>query len=114
MLQPVTQSRELTVQAPVDEQAADLGHEVAQELTVGDLLEHHLLAAEGTPERMFVDMMHTTFATQGMAPATTAGIVLDAIKNDQFCILTHPEHNARLAQAHAALLEGAAPLGLAG
>ena len=70
--------------------------------------------AEGTPERMFLDMMKTHFSTEGMAPATTAEIVLDAIKERRFCILTHPEHNARIAQAQEALLTGAAPLPLAG
>jgi NAD(P)-dependent dehydrogenase (short-subunit alcohol dehydrogenase family) len=70
--------------------------------------------AEGTPERAFVDMMHTMFATQGMAPSVTAGLVVDAIKNGTFCILTHPEHNPRLSEAHEALIAGGQPLGLAG
>ncbi len=50
MLESVSQPRELTVQASVDEQTADLGDESAQELAVGDLFEHHLLAAEDAPE----------------------------------------------------------------
>src|SRR5437879_7597369 len=50
VLESVSQPRELTVQASVDEQTADLGHESAQELAVGDLFEHHLLAAEDAPE----------------------------------------------------------------
>src|SRR4029450_6164848 len=39
-------SCELTVQACVDEQASHFGHEAAEELSVGDLFEHDVLAAE--------------------------------------------------------------------
>src|SRR3989442_9025132 len=46
----VPQPRELTVQASVDEQAADLGHESAEQLPVGDFLEHHLLTAHSTTQ----------------------------------------------------------------
>ena len=44
------QPRQLTVQAPVDEQAADLSHEAAEQLPVGDCLEHHVLAAQGATQ----------------------------------------------------------------
>src|SRR5215467_15779450 len=43
-------SRELSVQAAVDEQAAHLGHEAAEQLPVGGFLEHHGLAAEGAAQ----------------------------------------------------------------
>ena len=39
-------SRELTVQACVDEQASHFGHEAAEQLPVGDFLEYDVLAAE--------------------------------------------------------------------
>src|SRR6267142_6952777 len=39
-------SRQLSVQASVDEQASHFGHEPAQHLAVGDFLEHDLLAAQ--------------------------------------------------------------------
>src|SRR3989442_14512982 len=39
-------SRELTVQAPVDEQASHFGDEATEQLPVGDFLEQHGLAAE--------------------------------------------------------------------
>ncbi len=44
------QPRQLTVQAPVDEQAADLRHEAAEQLPIGDCLEHHVLAAQGATQ----------------------------------------------------------------
>src|SRR6266478_5371705 len=44
-------SRELTVQAPVDEQASHFGDEATEQLPVGDFLEQHGLAAERTQGR---------------------------------------------------------------
>src|SRR6266542_607010 len=46
----LVQPRQLTVQAPVDEQAADLSHEAAEQLPVGDCLEHHVLATQGATQ----------------------------------------------------------------
>src|SRR5882672_3798627 len=46
----LVQPRQLTVQAPVDEQAADLRHEAAEQLPVGDCLEHYVLAAQGATQ----------------------------------------------------------------
>jgi len=66
--------------------------------------------AEGTPERAMLDMIKGIFAG-GMAPSETAGFVLDAIRNERFYVLTHPEHNPRLqARAEAIVAGGAPPL----
>src|SRR5215831_1244454 len=43
-------SRELSVQAAVDEQAAHLGHEAAEQLPVGGFFEYHRLAADGAAQ----------------------------------------------------------------
>src|SRR5262249_20628678 len=43
-------SRQLSIKASVDEQAAHLGHEAAQQLPVGGFLQHHGLAAEGAAQ----------------------------------------------------------------
>ncbi|MBI5289291.1 MAG: SDR family NAD(P)-dependent oxidoreductase [Chloroflexi bacterium] len=64
--------------------------------------------AEGTPERMMVDMLKGIFAG-GMAPAETAGFVVDAIRNERFYVLTHPEHNPRLQMRAEAIVGGGAP-----
>jgi len=64
----------------------------------------------GTPERAMLDMIKGIFAG-GMAPSETAAIVLDAIRNERFYVLTHPEHNPRLqARAEAIFAGGPPPL----
>jgi NAD(P)-dependent dehydrogenase (short-subunit alcohol dehydrogenase family) len=64
--------------------------------------------AAGTQERMFLDMMRGIFAG-GMAPSETASIVLDAIKQKRFYVLTHPEHNPRFEARMQAILAGGPP-----
>jgi len=63
---------------------------------------------EGTPERAMLDMIRGIFAG-GMAPAEVAAQVLDAIKNDRFYILTHPEHNEQIRARIDAMLSGGTP-----
>ena len=60
--------------------------------------------AEGTEERMVVDMIKGIFKG-GMAPSETAQIVFDAIVEERFYVLTHPEHNPLIQR------RGEAPLG---
>jgi NAD(P)-dependent dehydrogenase (short-subunit alcohol dehydrogenase family) len=50
------------------------------------------IPSEGTPERAMLDMIRGIFKG-GMDPSETAQIVLDAIREQRFYILTHPEHN---------------------
>ena len=64
--------------------------------------------AEGTQERMMLEMLKGIFAG-GMAPAETARIVFDAIVNERFYVLTHPEHNPLLQKRGQALVDGGPP-----
>ncbi len=64
--------------------------------------------AEGTPEKMFVDMMRDIFRG-GMPPSEVAQQVFDAIVAERFYILTHPEHNPRLQARAEAIVNGDAP-----
>ncbi len=64
--------------------------------------------AAGTPERMMLDTIKTIFAG-GMPPSEVAQQVLDAIINERFYVLTHPEHNDRMQMRAAAILSGEAP-----
>jgi NAD(P)-dependent dehydrogenase (short-subunit alcohol dehydrogenase family) len=64
--------------------------------------------AAGTEERAFMDMMRSFFAS-GMAPSETASIVFDAIVNERFYVLTHPEHNPRFRDRLEAMLSGGPP-----
>jgi hypothetical protein len=64
--------------------------------------------AEGTQDRMMLDMLKGIFKT-GMLPSETAEIVMDAIRNERFYILTHPEHNPLLQTKAAALVAGGPP-----
>ncbi len=45
----------------------------------------------------------------GMAPAEVAGQVFDAIRQERFYVLTHPEHNGMIADRMENLLAGANP-----
>ena len=53
-------------------------------------------------------MLKGIFKT-GMLPSETAEIVMDAIRNEQFYILTHPEHNPLLQKKAEALVAGGPP-----
>src|SRR6185295_248928 len=64
--------------------------------------------AEGTQERMMLDMLRGIFKG-GMAPSETARIVFEAIVEGRFYILTHPEHNAQLAGRASAIVAGGPP-----
>jgi NAD(P)-dependent dehydrogenase (short-subunit alcohol dehydrogenase family) len=64
--------------------------------------------AAGTQERMMLDMIKGIFAG-GMAPSETAAIVLDAIVNERFYVLTHPEHNAQIEARVKAVVSGGTP-----
>ncbi len=64
--------------------------------------------APGTPEHAMLDMIKGIFAG-GMAPSETAAIVLDAICNERFYVLTHPEHNPRLQARAEAIVGGGEP-----
>jgi NAD(P)-dependent dehydrogenase (short-subunit alcohol dehydrogenase family) len=66
------------------------------------------MPAEGTPEHAMLSMIKGIFAG-GMAPSETANIVMDAIVNERFYILTHPEHNPRLRARAEAILNGGPP-----
>jgi NAD(P)-dependent dehydrogenase (short-subunit alcohol dehydrogenase family) len=64
--------------------------------------------AAGTQDRMMLDMIKGIFAG-GMAPSETASIVLDAIVNERFYVLTHPEHNAQIEARVKAVVSGGTP-----
>jgi short-subunit dehydrogenase len=66
------------------------------------------LPAPGTPEAAMFDMIKGIFAG-GMQPSETASIVLDAIKEKRFYILTHPEHNDVIRGRIDAVVGGAPP-----
>jgi NAD(P)-dependent dehydrogenase (short-subunit alcohol dehydrogenase family) len=63
---------------------------------------------EGTPERAMWEMMKSYFAS-GMQPSETASLVFDAIVNERFYVLTHPEHNDRFRARLEAMLAGGPP-----
>jgi NAD(P)-dependent dehydrogenase (short-subunit alcohol dehydrogenase family) len=62
----------------------------------------------GTPEAAMFEMLKGIFAT-GMDPSETAGHVIDAIANERFYILTHPEHNAVIEARVRAIVNGDPP-----
>ena len=64
--------------------------------------------AAGTPEAAMFDMIKGIFKG-GMAPSETAGIVLDAIKEERFYVLTHPEHNTQFTLRAKAIVGGGVP-----
>jgi NAD(P)-dependent dehydrogenase (short-subunit alcohol dehydrogenase family) len=64
--------------------------------------------AAGTPEAAMFDFIKGIFKG-GMAPSETAGIVLDAIKEERFYVLTHPEHNPHFQKRVDAMVGGGAP-----
>ncbi len=64
--------------------------------------------AEGSPEKMMLDMIKGIFA-EGMPPSETASIVLDGIINERFYILTHPEHNDVIEGRVKAVVSGGSP-----
>lgn len=64
--------------------------------------------AAGAPERMMFDMIKTAFKG-GMAPSEVADEVFDAIVNQRFYVITHPEHNPRVRQRAEAIASGAPP-----
>jgi NAD(P)-dependent dehydrogenase (short-subunit alcohol dehydrogenase family) len=68
------------------------------------------LPAAGTPEAQMFDMIKGIFAG-GMPPSEVAQQVFDAIVNNRFYVLTHPEHNPRLQlRAEAITGDGTPPL----
>ena len=64
--------------------------------------------AAGTPEAAMFDMIKGIFKG-GMAPSETAGMVLDAIKEERFYVLTHPEHNPQFQKRVDAIVGGGPP-----
>ena len=66
------------------------------------------LPVPGTEEHAMFEMIKGFFAT-GMAPSETASLVLDAIVNERFYVLTHPEHNERFRDRLDAMLSGGMP-----
>ncbi len=68
-----------------------------------------LMPADGTPDRAILDAIKQAFAANGMAPAEVASQVFEAVRDNRFYVLTHPEHNAQLEQRAAALVTGGAP-----
>jgi NAD(P)-dependent dehydrogenase (short-subunit alcohol dehydrogenase family) len=64
--------------------------------------------AEGTQERATLDMIKGIFKG-GMAPSETAQIVFEAIKEERFYVLTHPDHNAQLQKRSEAIVGGGIP-----
>jgi NAD(P)-dependent dehydrogenase (short-subunit alcohol dehydrogenase family) len=63
---------------------------------------------EGTPERAMLDMIRGIFAG-GMPPSAVADQVFDAIVNERFYVLTHPEHNDVIRGRVDAMLSGGTP-----
>jgi len=66
------------------------------------------LPAPGTEEHAMFEMIKGFFAT-GMAPSETASLVFDAIVNERFYVLTHPEHNERFRDRLEAMLSNGMP-----
>jgi NAD(P)-dependent dehydrogenase (short-subunit alcohol dehydrogenase family) len=62
----------------------------------------------GTPERAMLDMIRGIFAG-GMPPSEVADQVFDAIVNERFYVLTHPEHNGMIKARVDAVVSGGAP-----
>src|SRR5882724_1328926 len=79
-------SRELTVQACVDEQASDLGHEAAEQLPVGDFLENDVFAAEhaaqSARQRRAVGVAERDRGADARANAALGFVVELAIRGD--------------------------------
>jgi NAD(P)-dependent dehydrogenase (short-subunit alcohol dehydrogenase family) len=63
---------------------------------------------EGTPERMMLDMIKGIFKG-GMDPSATAQMVFDAITEERFYVLTHPEHNPTIQRRSEAVVNGGPP-----
>jgi NAD(P)-dependent dehydrogenase (short-subunit alcohol dehydrogenase family) len=68
----------------------------------------------GTPEAMGRDFVRQLLR-EGQSPAQVAQQVFDAIVEQRFYVLTHPEHNAAIAKRTESMLSGGAPhaLGMA-
>ena len=64
--------------------------------------------AAGTQERMMLDMIKGIFAG-GMPPSEVARQVFDAIIARRFYVLTHPEHNDRIAARASAIIGDGTP-----
>ncbi len=66
--------------------------------------------AAGTEERAMLDMIRGIFAG-GMPPSEVARQVFEAIQNERFYVLTHPEHNDRIRMRCDAIVgDGTPPL----
>jgi NAD(P)-dependent dehydrogenase (short-subunit alcohol dehydrogenase family) len=68
-------------------------------------------AAAGTPEAIGRDFVRRLLK-EGQSPAQIAGHVFDAIVEQRFYVLTHPEHNAAIRRRTESMLSGAAPVAL--
>ena len=64
--------------------------------------------AAGTQERAMLDMIRGIFAG-GMPPAEVAAQVFEAIVNERFYVLTHPEHNGVIRARVDAIVGGGPP-----
>jgi short-subunit dehydrogenase len=64
--------------------------------------------AAGTQERAMLDMIKGIFAG-GMPPSEVARQVFEAIQNERFYVLTHPEHNERYRMRLEAIIGGGPP-----
>jgi NAD(P)-dependent dehydrogenase (short-subunit alcohol dehydrogenase family) len=64
--------------------------------------------AEGTPERGMLEFIRGIFAG-GMPPSEVADQVFDAIVNERFYVLTHPEHNDVIKGRVDAMVSGGTP-----
>jgi NAD(P)-dependent dehydrogenase (short-subunit alcohol dehydrogenase family) len=66
------------------------------------------MPAEGTPEHAMLDFIRGIFAG-GMAPSEVARQVFEAIRDERFYILTHPEHNEMIRSRTDAIINDGTP-----
>jgi NAD(P)-dependent dehydrogenase (short-subunit alcohol dehydrogenase family) len=63
----------------------------------------------GAAGAQFLELAEKRFMENGMPPAEVAGIVVDAIREERFYVLTHPDMKRLVEQRFDAILDGSAP-----
>ena len=71
-----------------------------------ELREHRVRAPEARERN---DAIRRIFETQALDPATVAGMVVDAVRDERFWVVTHPEMLGPIAERNAGILAGENP-----
>ena len=74
-----------------------------------DHLRNDIDAATAAEAAKRMDAMQNFFLNEGMPPSEVAAIVVDAIRNQRFYVLTHPDLLDRVEHRLQAILDGTAP-----